>query len=65
VEEQMVTKCIVNSGLVVNSSDVALVELRQIYRFDYFKGGKFGSFGNFNIIALNSATKPYIERYVI
>lgn len=39
----MPTKCIVHSGLVVNSSSVALIGLRQICRFDYFKGGKFGS----------------------
>ena len=58
-----VTKCIVHSGLVVNLSDVALIGLRQIYRFDYFKGGKFGSLGNLNFIALKSATKPYISRY--
>jgi len=57
-----VTKCIVHSGLVVNSGSVALFELRQICRFDYFKGGKFGSLHNLNIIALKSATKPYISR---
>jgi len=48
----------VHSGLVPNLSSIALVELRQIYRFDYFRGGKFGSLGNLNIITLNSATKP-------
>jgi len=56
------TKCIVYSGLAVGSGSVALIGLRQICRFDYFKGGKFGSLGNLNIIALNSATKPYISR---
>ena len=54
------TKCIVYSGMVVNLSSVALIVLRQICRFDYFKGGKFGSLRNLNIIALKSATKPYI-----
>ncbi len=58
------TKCIVHSGLVVDSSSVALIGLRQICRFDYFKGGKFGSLRNLNIIALKSATKPYISRYL-
>ena len=57
------TKCIVHSGLVVNSSSVALFGLHQICRFDYFNGGKFGSLRNLNIIALKSATKPYINRY--
>jgi hypothetical protein len=59
----MPTKCIVHSGLVVNLSDVALIGLRQIGRFDYFKGGKFGSLHNLNIIAFKSATKPYISRH--
>jgi len=59
------TKCIVYSGLVVNPSSVALFGLRQICRFDYFKGGKFGSLANLNIIALKSATKPYISRCTI
>jgi len=58
----MLTKCIVHSGLVVNSSSVAFIELRQICRFDYLNGGKFGSLRNLNIIALKSATKPYISR---
>jgi len=58
------TKCIVHSGLVVTLSGVALFKLRQICRFDYFKGGKFGSLRNLNIIALNFATKPYISRCV-
>jgi len=40
------TKCIVHSGLVVNTGSVAIIKHRQIYRFDYFKGGKFGSLGN-------------------
>ena len=62
-EIRWVTKCIVHSGLVVKSSSVALFRLRQICRFDYFKGGKFGSLRNLNIIALKSATKPYISRY--
>ena len=58
----MATKCIIHSGLVVNIGSVTLIGLRQICRFDYFKGGKFGSLGNFNIIALKSATKSYISR---
>jgi len=50
--------------MVVNLSSVALFKLRQICRFDYFfKGGKFGSLRNLNIIAFKSATKPYISRY--
>ena len=57
------TKCIVYSGLAVGSGSVALIGLRQICRFDYFKGGKFGSLRNLNIIALKSATKPYISRW--
>ena len=57
------TKCIVHSGLVVNLGFVALIGLRQICRFDYFfNGGKFGSLRNLNIIALKSATQPYISR---
>jgi hypothetical protein len=39
------TKCIVHSGLAVKSGSAALIGLRQICRFDYFKGGKFGSLG--------------------
>ncbi len=58
----MATKCIVHSGLVINWSDLALIQPRQICRFDYFKGGKFGSLRNINYIALMSATKPYISR---
>ncbi len=57
----MPTKCIVHSGLVVNSSITALLGHRQICRFDYFNGGKFGSLPNLNIIALKFATKPYIN----
>jgi len=57
------TKCIVHSGLVVDLSSLALIELRQICRFDYFKGGKFGSLRKLNFIALKSATKPYISRW--
>jgi hypothetical protein len=56
------TKCIVHSGFVVNLNCVALIGHRQICRFDYFKGGKFGSLGDLKIIALKSATKPYIDR---
>ncbi len=62
-KQRSTTKCIVHSGLVVNSGSVALLEHRQICRFDYFKGGKFGSLRNLNIIALKFATKPYISRY--
>ena len=61
-KNESLTKCIVHSGLVVNLGSVARIGLRQICRFDYFKGGKFGSLGNLNIIALKSATKPYISR---
>ena len=57
------TKCIVHCGFAVKSISVALFGLRQICRFDYFKGGKFGSLRNLNFIALQSATKPYISRY--
>ena len=60
----MPTKYIVHSGLVVHLGNVALIVLRQICRFDYFKSGKFGSLRNLNIIALKSATKLYISRYV-
>lgn len=56
---------IVYSGIVVNSSSVAHFGLRQICRFDYLKGGKFGSLRNLNIIALKSATKPYTNRYAL
>ncbi len=62
-ETQLLTKCIVHSGLEVNLSSVALIGHRQICRFDYFKGGKFGSLRNLNIFALKSATKPYISRW--
>jgi len=48
---------------LANFGGVALLGLRQICRFDYFKGGKFGSLGNLDFIALNSATKPYISRW--
>jgi hypothetical protein len=54
---------IVYSGIVVNPSIIAHIGFRQICRFDYFKGGKFGSLRNFNTIALKSATKPYTSRY--
>ncbi len=59
---ETLTKCIVHSGLAVKSSGVVFIEHRQICRFDYLKGGKFGSLRNLNIIALKSATKPYISR---
>lgn len=62
MNNERTTKCIVHSGLVVNSNSTAFIGLRQICRFDYFEGGKFGSLGNLNIIALKSATKPYISR---
>jgi hypothetical protein len=65
VELHCTTKCIVHSGLVVNSGSVALIGHRQICRFDYFKGGRFGSLGNLNIIAFKSATKPYIDRQTV
>ena len=57
------TKCIIHSGFVVDLGSVVLLEHRQICRFDYFKGGKFGSLRNFNYITSMSATKPYISRY--
>lgn len=60
---QMATKCVVHSGLVVNSGSVAFIGLRKIYRFNYFKDGKFSSLRILNFIALKSATKPYISRY--
>lgn len=60
--EKHTTKCIVHSGFAVNYGGVADIAHRQICRFDYFKGGKFGSLRNLNIIAFNSATKPYIDR---
>ena len=60
----MATKCIVHNGLVVNSGSVAHIELRQICRFDYLNGGKFGSLSNLDIIAFKSATKPYISRCI-
>jgi len=59
----MLTKCIVHSGLGIVLSNVAFIELRQICRFDYLKGGKFGSLRNLKIITFKSATKPYIDRY--
>ena len=59
----MPTKCIVHSGLLLKLGSIAFIRLRQICRFDCFKGGKFGSLGNLNIIAFKSATKPYISRY--
>ena len=57
------TKCIVHSGLVVVLSSIAIIEHRQIYDLTVFKGCKFGSLGNLNIIAFKSATKPYISRW--
>jgi hypothetical protein len=63
VKKKGITKCIVHSGFVANLGSIAFIEHRQICRFDYFSGGKFGSLVNLNIIALKSATKPYIERY--
>jgi len=47
----------------VKLSSIEFIGHRQICRFDYFKGGKFGSLRNLNIIALKSATKPYIIRW--
>lgn len=52
----------VYSGLVVNSRDVVFIAHRKICRFDYFKGSKFGSLRNLNIIAFKSATKLYTIR---
>jgi hypothetical protein len=59
----LITKCIIYSGLAVNSRSVDSIRLRQICRFDYLEGGKFGPVDNLNIIASKSATKPCIDRY--
>lgn len=37
IKHENTTKCIVHSGLVVNLSSVAIIEHRQICRFDYLK----------------------------
>ena len=51
-----------NSFFVVNSSSVAHIGLRQIYRFDYLNGGKFGSLGYRTEKALFYATFSYTNR---
>ncbi len=61
--KKAITQCIVHSDFVVDVSSISLTEPREIYRFDVFKGGKFGSLRNLNFIALKSATKPYINRW--
>jgi len=52
-----------NSFFSVNSSSVAHIGLRQIYRFDYFNGGKFGSLGYRTEKALFYATFSYTNRW--
>jgi len=52
-----------NSYFVVNLGSVAHIGLRQIYRFDYLNGGKFGSLSYRNEIALYYATFSYAYRY--
>ena len=51
-----------NSYFVVNLGSVAHIGLRQIYRFDYLDGGKFGSLSYRNEIALFYATFSYAYR---
>ena len=62
-KHETLTKCIVHSGLVVNSGNIAFIGNRQIYRFDYFSGGKFGSLSYRNEIALYFATFSYTNRW--
>ena len=45
MKNENTTMHIKNSFFQVNSSSVAHIGLRQIYRFDYLNGGKFGSLG--------------------
>lgn len=49
----------------MNSDSISHIEHRQTCRFDYFKGGKFGSLRNLKMIAFKSATNLYISRYVL
>jgi len=51
-----------NSYFVVNLGSVAHIGLRQIYRFDYLNGGKFGSLSYRNEIALFYVTFSYAHR---
>ena len=51
-----------NSYFVVNLNSVTHIGLRQIYRFDYLNGGKFGSLSYRNEIALYNATFSYAYR---
>ena len=52
-----------NSYFVVKLGSVAHIGLRQIYRFDYLNGGKFGSLSYRTEIALYNATFSYAHRY--
>ena len=56
---------IIYSSISVEISSVASIVIGQICRFDYFVCGKFGSLRNLNIIALKSATKPYMYRLAL
>jgi len=62
MDKKLVTMYIKNSFFVVNSGSVAHIELRQICRFDYFNGGKFGSLGYRTEKALFYATFSYTNR---
>ena len=56
--------CIVYSDFRGYLNSIAHIVLRQIYRFDYLSGGKFGSLSYRTEIALYFATKPYTCRQV-
>jgi len=51
-----------NSDLTGCSGSVAYILPRQICDLTMKQGCKFGSLRNLNYIALESATKPYINR---
>ena len=51
-----------NSFFALNLGMIAHIGLRQIYRFDYFNGGKFGSLGHRTEKVLFYATFSYTYR---
>ena len=62
MDKKLVTKHIKNSEISEYSGSVAHIGLRQIYRFDYLNGGKFGSLGYRTEKALFYATFSYTNR---
>ena len=64
VNETSATKNINYSDFYMNSNSISQSKHRQIYRFDYFNGSKFGSLIYRTEIALYFATNSYFSRWL-